>query len=441
MKQFSIFLLTMALLIANNAPSWSQGATDQNTFLGYQAGYANSTGNANTFVGNQAGYYNTSGVNNVFIGNRAGYGSSGSTAYGNVCLGTYSGNSLSSGIFNMFIGPFSGNNITTGSYNTLIGNATGAYNVTGRFNTAIGDGAGYSFTSDNNLFLGVHAGFNTSTGGNNIVIGTNAGVTNQSGSSNTIIGYLADVGNANLTNAGAIGANAQVTISNALVLGSNANVGIGTTAPANKLEVVSNSTNTSGLRLKNLKSTSPATVLSTNKFLTVDSNGDVILGSTNGSARIGADESLNWIADGDNMRNGNSGGIIIGPGVDKTPAGYRLYVADGILTEKVKVAVKSSIDWSDHVFATGYKLASLAEVEAHIQKSGHLPGIPSAQEMVEKGNDLHQTDAKLLAKIEELTLYSIQLEKADQAKQRQLDQQQIRIDELEKLVKQMLKQK
>ncbi len=77
----------------------------------------------------------------------------------------------------------------------------------------------------------------------------------------------------------------------------------------------------------------------------------------------------------------------------------------------MKVAVQSSSDWSDYVFAPGYKLPTLAAMEQHIQQTGHLPCVPSATEMVERGNELHRTDAKLLGKIEELTLYSIRLEK------------------------------
>ena len=59
---------------------------------------------------------------------------------------------------------------------------------------------------------------------------------------------------------------------------------------------------------------------------------------------------------------------------------------------------------------------------------------PSAKQMVEQGNDLHKTDAKLLEKIEELTLYSIQFQKQNQ-------NMQVQIDELKDLVRQLLKKK
>ncbi len=98
------------------------------------------------------------------------------------------------------------------------------------------------------LFVGTGAGSGTAAFGpvGNTFVGANAGVTNFSGSFNTMLGVVANVGANNLANATAIGARALVTQSNSLVLGSingqngattDTNVGIGTTAPAAKLEV------------------------------------------------------------------------------------------------------------------------------------------------------------------------------------------------------------
>ncbi len=94
-----------------------------------------------------------------------------------------------------------------------------------------------------------------------------------------------------------------------------------------------------------------------------------------------------------------------------TPAGYKLYVEDGILTEKVRVSLKTTAEWADYVFAKDYKLAKLDSVESYIKEHKHLPGVPSAQEMVEKGLDVAKTDAMLMQKLEELTLYVIDLDK------------------------------
>jgi hypothetical protein len=94
------------------------------------------------------------------------------------------------------------------------------------------------------------------------------------------------------------------------------------------------------------------------------------------------------------------------------PAGYKLYVEQGILTEKVKVALKTSGNWADHVFAPGYKLKSLPEVETFIKQNKHLPGIPSAETLVKEGGvDITDMLAKQMEKIEELTLYIIDMNK------------------------------
>lgn len=91
---------------------------------------------------------------------------------------------------------------------------------------------------------------------------------------------------------------------------------------------------------------------------------------------------------------------------------YSLYVENGILTEKVKVALKNTSDWADYVFDKDYELMPLNKVEEFVTKNHHLPGVPSAEEVKESGIDVATMDAKLLEKIEELTLYMIQL-KAD----------------------------
>jgi hypothetical protein len=107
----------------------------------------------------------------------------------------------------------------------------------------------------------------------------------------------------------------------------------------------------------------------------------------------------------------NSNVLIGNPATIGLPAGYKLYVETGILTEKVKVAVETTGNWSDYVFDKNYKMLSLPEVEAYVNEHKHLPGVPSAQEMVTNGLDVASMDAKLLEKIEELTLYVIRLEK------------------------------
>lgn len=87
---------------------------------------------------------------------------------------------------------------------------------------------------------------------------------------------------------------------------------------------------------------------------------------------------------------------------------YKLFVKKGIRTEKVKVDIAAGV-WADYVFDTKYDLKSINEVEKFIDKNGHLPNMPSAIEIEENGLDLGKMNAKLLEKIEELTLYVIEL--------------------------------
>lgn len=103
-----------------------------------------------------------------------------------------------------------------------------------------------------------------------------------------------------------------------------------------------------------------------------------------------------------------------------TTTDYKLYVQTGILTEKVKVALSSSANWADFVFDKNYKLQPLTEVESYIKANKHLPGIPSADEVVASGLDLAEMDAKLLQKIEELWLHVIDLKKENELLKQQL---------------------
>lgn len=86
---------------------------------------------------------------------------------------------------------------------------------------------------------------------------------------------------------------------------------------------------------------------------------------------------------------------------------YRLSVNGAVRANRVKVYTT----WADFVFEKDYALPTLEEVEKHIAKKGHLKDIPSAAEVESKGIELGEMNKLLLQKIEELTLYVIQLNK------------------------------
>ncbi len=120
-----------------------------------------------------------------------------------------------------------------------------------------------------------------------------------------------------------------------------------------------------------------------------------------GGIKLGSNGPVLW---------GQSGTLSIGTG-PSTPVGtYKLFVEGGILTEKLRVALKSSADWADHVFTGNYQLMPLEQVAAYIGKHKHLPGVPSAEKLVAGGGiDVNEMFAKQMEKIEELTLYVIDL--------------------------------
>ena len=91
----------------------------------------------------------------------------------------------------------------------------------------------------------------------------------------------------------------------------------------------------------------------------------------------------------------------------QTPGNHRLAVNGKIRAKEIVVET----GWSDFVFEADYKLPTLAEVEAHIKKHGHLSDIPSAKDVAKNGVALGEMDSKLLQKVEELTLHLIDMNK------------------------------
>ncbi|RPD39291.1 hypothetical protein EG028_19375 [Chitinophaga barathri] len=126
-----------------------------------------------------------------------------------------------------------------------------------------------------------------------------------------------------------------------------------------------------------------------------------------------------------------SGNVGIGTNITGT---YKLAVEGTIGARKVKVTTTA---WADFVFHPDYDLPSLAEVESFIKTNGHLPEIPSEKEVMETGIDLGDMNKKLLQKVEELTLYLIELKKENAGIKKQYGEQ---IDALLKRIETLEKQ-
>jgi len=183
------------------------------------------------------------------------------------------------------------------------------------------------------------------------------------------------------------------------ILNSNGFVGIGTSSPAELFHV------NGSLRANQFNSVSGNVNALSPANLTFQTNGSsrITVLATNGYTGIGTTSptallDVNGTLKADNLQLGGS-----------LPAGYKLAVGGKIIAEEVVVKLQSN--WPDYVFEPGYKLPELEELQLFILRNKHLPDVPSANEIEENGISLGEMNSLLLKKIEELTLYVIELKK------------------------------
>lgn len=162
---------------------------------------------------------------------------------------------------------------------------------------------------------------------------------------------------------------------------------------------------------------------STGNYLTSDSHGYIQLSECtawntcgnvigpilNGEEFFGSINNSDVIFKANNnevMRMGRNGKVGIGTSTNDIPNGYTLSVNGGILCEEVKVIADVP---PDYVFENEYSLMDLKELENYLATNKHLPEVPSASESLKNGYNIVQMQELLLKKIEELTLYIIQI--------------------------------
>ncbi len=252
-----------------------------------------------------------------------------------------------------------------------------------------------SVTGQNNLAFGSSSQLNATTGSANTSVGTNAlrGVT--SGGSNVALGYNALYTNSTGSLNFGLGSNSLYHANGTgnVAIGNNSgyfkngdyNIYIG-----NEAGRVNSLASESGKLYIHSAAVPPLAPLIGGDF--INNNLKINVGPTS-SATAG------FLAIGD----------FTAMSPMNTVGGYRLIVQDGILTEKLKVAVKNTGDWADYVFEENYKLLPIESIETFIKENKHLPNVPSAEDMSKNGLDVLKMNAKLLEKIEELTLYVIKL--------------------------------
>lgn len=222
------------------------------------------------------------------------------------------------------------------------------------------------------------------------------------------------------------------------------NIGIGTTNPAEKLHItdgtdvtdaaggyiqLGSSTNLNmgiddnEIQARNNGAVSPLTLqndggdLNIRGMTTIDA--DLRLQSPNNSTftiRTENDGDLKFVGNGvvRMLVRDNNGAVGVGVAdASEIPAGYLLAVGGSVISEEVRVDLMGS--WPDYVFQDDYELRSIEELEQSIREKGHLPGIPSAYEVENDGLHLGDMQKRMMEKIEELSLYIIQLNEENKA--------------------------
>jgi hypothetical protein len=108
-----------------------------------------------------------------------------------------------------------------------------------------------------------------------------------------------------------------------------------------------------------------------------------------------------------------TGNVVFGSSSITPAVGYKLSIDGKVICEELRVQTSSA--WPDYVFSKDYALLPLEELERSIKTNKHLPNIPPAEEVEKNGFDVGDMNKKLLEKVEELTLYLIELKKENKA--------------------------
>ncbi len=437
------------ILMGVNAGQYTSG-TD-NVILGYQAGSGSSaTGSRNVFIGKEAGM-NEPGSNRLYIEN-SNVDSTNALLYGNFStdylrtksrMEVYSHGTATPALsaikaynpggFSDQPGILGQNNIDDnwgvgvkgiGSYVGVVGSGTGTGG--GSYFGVIAE----STSSNSGTNYGLYA--NASGSANNVALYATAplGASNYAGyfEGRMYIGNILGLGRApatfpleiksnsnnlmqfynnntakwhiRLENNGALGFSESSVADNRLTFLPGGNIGMGIALPTSNLHIYSPTEPTLKLQSDGTAENSGRLSMRQSDNTGLDQYYDgatdyfVMESYTNGSS-IGQRLIINQ-ATGD-----------MGIGTSDMATGYKLSVNGLIACVNILMAPQAS--WPDYVFEKGYDLMPLEKVQIHIDTHHHLPGIPSAAEIAKEGIDVGAMQTLMLQKIEELTLYVIDL--------------------------------
>ncbi len=190
------------------------------------------------------------------------------------------------------------------------------------------------------------------------------------------------------------------------IVGVGSSIGIQTTTPYTRLHILGGqdagmSTNTSNGYIMMGSGTGANLIIDNNEIIARNN-------TTPGGA--GADLFIQHDEGNILLCGLEQGGVGIGLTAGSSiPLGYMLAVDGKIISEEVKVQLSGN--WPDYVFDNKYKLLSLNELKNFIVVNKHLPNIPSAAEVEKNGIELGDMQKRMMEKIEELTLYILDLQK------------------------------
>ncbi len=394
--------------VTSNQSGMTNTGSD-NTFIGYKAGSVHQSKGGNVYIGSKAGEFATNGQQNIFIGESA--GSNTTDGHTNIFIGLKAGFTSEMTWGNIFIGNEAGYNTLggggiQGSYNTFIGWQSGRSNVIGSNNTFVGTLSGMSTTSEYNTMLGTESGWSTGSAvtgqaERNTFLGSQSGYLNSSGSRNTYVGNGAGYSNTSGTNNTYIGTSAGGGGSTG-----NGNVFIGYRAGYNE----------SG----------------DDKLYIANNSGSTLIYGNFTTPRVG----INTTAPSEVLEvNGN-------------------VKADAFIAAKGKTDLYSynttmNMNVPDYVFDKhfegksaqnpDYEMLNFTDLKQYISEKRHLPGVPSRAEIEKTGAvNLQGLSMITLEKVEENTLYILELEKITVEQQKQIENQQKEINDLKSLINRIL---